>query len=356
MRRFGFLIHPLDVSDVAKKFKLAARLPARLVEGAIRLLPPVVMGHVTGVKSPLAEVEGWFVAVPLTPRQMMGLPERYVLRRIIQAGRVCERLGAEILGLGAFTSVVGDAGITVAKNLGIPVTTGNSYTVATALQGTEEAARLMGHDLTQARVAVVGATGSIGACCARILARKVRDLTLAGRSLDKLDALARQILGETGLAVRVSTDVRGTVRRSQVVLTVSSAVGPVIEPEDLLPGAVVCDVARPRDTSRRVMQRDDVLVIEGGLVEVPGRPDLKSGLGLPPGQALACMAETMILALEGRLESFTLGRELTVEQVDEITRLASKHGFGLAGFRSFERELDPGRVALIRARAAGARA
>jgi fatty aldehyde-generating acyl-ACP reductase len=41
--------------------------------------------------------------------------------------------------LGAFTAVVGDAGITIAKNLNIPVTTGNSYTVATAIEGTKKA-------------------------------------------------------------------------------------------------------------------------------------------------------------------------------------------------------------------------
>ena len=37
---------------------------------------------------------------------------------------------------------------------------------------------------------------------------------------------------------------------------------------------LVCDVARPRDVSWRVHQeRDDVLVIEGGMVEVPGPVD-----------------------------------------------------------------------------------
>ena len=52
--------------------------------------------------------------------------------------------------------------------------------------------------------------------------------------------------------------------------------------------------------------------------------------------AYACMAETMILALEKRYENFTLGRDLTVKQVETIERLAKKHGFKLAGFRSFE--------------------
>jgi hypothetical protein len=51
------------------------------------------------------------------------------------------------------------------------------------------------------------------------------------------------------------------------------------------------------------------------------------------------MAETMILALEGRYENFSIGRDLSMEKVKEIAALADKHGFKLAGFRSFERQV-----------------
>jgi predicted amino acid dehydrogenase len=39
------------------------------------------------------------------------------------------------------------------------------------------------------------------------------------------------------------------------------------------------------------------------------------------------MAETMILALEKRYENFSLGRDLTVKQIETIEQLAAKHGF-----------------------------
>lgn len=352
MERFAFVIHPLSVRDVARKFPFTRYLPPRLVEGAIRFLPPNKTAYITGIRSPYGEAEGWFLSCPLTARQMLCLPASYVLRRIIDTGRLAQRLGARILGLGAFTKVVGDAGITVARNLSIPVTTGNSFTVATAIQGTKEAARLMGHDLATASVAVVGATGSIGRVCALILARDVRNLTLVGRDRERLEAVAKEIIEETGLAARISTDIPSALRGADVVITVTSALDAVIEPEYLKPGAVVCDVARPRDVSRRVAEeRDDVLVIEGGVVKVPGEVNFRFNFGFPPGTAYACMAETMILALEKRYESFTLGRQLTVRQVEEIAALAAKHGFELAGFRSFERALTPEEIAGIRERA-----
>lgn len=351
MEKFAFIIHPLDVRDLARKFPFTRYLPARLVESAFRLVPPLKVSHITGVKTPYGEAEGWFVACPLTARQMLELPENFVLERIIQAGWLAEKLGAGILGLGAFTSVVGDAGITVAKNLNIAVTTGNSYTVATAIAGTKEAARLMGHDLRRAHIVVLGATGSIGKVCALMLAREATKMTLVARDKSKLESVAAKILYETGLAVAITSDVKKALKSAHVVIAVTSAVDTLIGPEDLLPGAVVCDVSRPRNVSRQVAeQRDDVLVIEGGVVEVPGQVNFNFNFGFPPRMAYACMSETMLLALEGRYENFSLGRDITIHQVEEINALAEKHGFKLAGFRSFERAIDPGEIKRIKER------
>jgi len=349
---FAFMIHPLDVKDIARKFGPLGKLPPRVLEGLFKYVPPVKVSKITGVASEHGRAEGWFVGCPLTARLMLELPEEFVMRKIIATGRLAQKLGAKILGLGAFTSVVGDAGITVAKALDIAVTTGNSYTVAMAVEGAREAARMMGHDLKKSHAVVVGATGAIGRVCARLLARDVRSLTLVAREKSRLDELARRITYETGLAPRVTSDVKHALSTAQIVITVTSAVDTIIDAEDLMPGAVVCDVSRPRNVSRQVAEkRRDVLVIEGGVVQVPGEVNFNFNFGFPPGLSYACMAETMMLAMEGRYENFTLGRELTIQQVEEITALARKHGFRLAGFRSFEKAVSQEEIARIRERA-----
>ncbi|ABO48722.1 Shikimate/quinate 5-dehydrogenase [Desulforamulus reducens MI-1] len=352
MKSFAFIVHPLDCSDVARKFNFTRYMPDTLVEQTLKLLPPVQISSITGIRSPEAETKGAFVSCLLTTKQMITLPQQFVINKVIQAGRLAEKLGANVVGLGAFTKVVGDAGITVAKNLKIPVTTGNSYTVAMALEGAKKAAQLMGHDLKKSRVTVVGATGAIGSVCALFLARDVKNLTLVGRNEAKLHLLADRIMYETGLAAEVNSNIKSVLRKSELVITVTSSMDTIIQPEDLKPGAVVCDVARPRDVSRRVVEeRDDVLVIEGGIVEVPGDVNFNFNFGFPPKTAYACMAETMILALEGKMESYTLGRELTLKQVEEIYQLGKKHGFRLAGFRSFEKPILEEEISLIKQRA-----
>jgi len=62
------------------------------------------------------------------------------------------------------------------SQLAIGVTTGNSLTAATAVEGALAAATRMDIDPARARVAVLGATGSIGAVCCRLLAPQVAGL------------------------------------------------------------------------------------------------------------------------------------------------------------------------------------
>lgn len=353
MGSFGFIIHPIDVSDVARKFPLAKHFPDKFVEWLMSFMPPITTSEITGVESPYGKAHGWFVSCPLTPKLMMGLPEPKVIGKISDAVKAASDLGAKIVGLGAFTSVVGDAGISVRRNVDVAVTTGNSYTAYTALEAAEKASAMMGLNMDEAEVLVLGATGSIGKVLSLILADEGRHLTLCARNIDRLEKTASVVRDRTGMVPKITRDLKGAISKADVVVCVSSAIDALIEPEDLKPGALVCDVSRPRTVSVEVKKkRDDVLIIEGGVVKVPGHPDFHFDFGFPPGTSYACMAETMILALEENYTDWSLGRDLSLDKVLGIAKLAKKHGFELAGFRSFERAVTDEEIQAIRERAA----
>ena len=204
------------------------------------------------------EVEGWFVACPFTPQRMVTLPPKTVYRKVIATAHLAERLGAQLVGLGAYTSVVGDGGVTISRSVKVPVTTGDSYTVASAVEAMKKAAELMDINLSNATLAVVGATGAIGAVAAEILAEDIPHIVLIGKRFDRL-AEVKARCEKVGAEVLVTDDLN-TLRQADLVLTVTSAVDAIVQPQHLKSGAVVCDVARPRDVSKRVAeQRDDVL-------------------------------------------------------------------------------------------------
>jgi fatty aldehyde-generating acyl-ACP reductase len=355
--RFAFVLHPLRGHDMARRFPLVRRVPERWVERGMRHIPPFKASHITGVASPTgAQAEGWFVALPMTPRVLLESPWPFVLERLVRAGRIAEGLGAQILGLGAFTKIAGDRGVSLNRRLGIPVTTGNSYTAATAVEGVLLAAERVGLAPRDCQCCIVGATGAIGAACAQAMAAQVASVTLAARSRGPLEELAERLRAR-GTDARIETDPRRAVAGADLVLAVSSATDAILDPTDFRPGAVVCDVARPRNISAAVHgRRDDVLVIDGGVVAVPGENvDFGLNFGFPPRTAEACIAETMILALEERFEAFTLGRDITLEQVEEIAALARRHGFRVAGLRRFERAVEEAEIEAVRERAARAR-
>ncbi|MGB9620188.1 MAG: shikimate dehydrogenase, partial [Armatimonadota bacterium] len=141
MERFAFVIHPLSAKrDVARKYPFVKLFPESWVEWGLRHKSPMEVSHITGVRSITGvEAEGWFVGCPLTPKLLAKLPLDEVYRKIIDTVKIAEDLGARIVGLGAHTSVVGDGGVTIAQNSNIAVTTGNSYTVATGIEGSIKA-------------------------------------------------------------------------------------------------------------------------------------------------------------------------------------------------------------------------
>lgn len=345
VNRFAFVIHPLSKEflkkDKAVDFISGFTPPVFLdaVEKVVAYAPPWVYSKVTGIKSPTgAETEGWLITVGGTPKQMLAHSPEFTYKRLLQAARMAKRMGAQIMGLGAFTKVVGDAGVTVAKKADIPITTGNSYSASGALWAGADAVRRMGLIKIEpgkkiaAKTMVLGASGAIGSVCCRLLAKAFDEVILAGRNTAKLLALQQSIQDETpGVKLKVTTKADRYLADMDVIVTATSGAGKkILDITKVKPGCVITDVARPLDLSPEdVAKRPDVLVIESGEIELPGNPEMKN-IGLPQKVVYACLAETIVLALEGRYEIFTVGREIEWEKVREIYKLGLKHGMQLA--------------------------
>ena len=345
VNRFAFVIHPLS-QEFLRKDKtvdfLSNYAPPKFLDGVEKLIayaPPWVYSKVTGIKSPTgAKVEGWLITVGGTPKQMLAHKPEFTYTRLLQAARMAKRMGAQIMGLGAFTKVVGDAGVTVAKKAEIPITTGNSYSASGALWAAADAVRRMGLIKVEkgkkiaGKTMVLGATGAIGSVCCRLLAKAFDDVILAGRNTAKLMALQQSILDETpGVNIKITTKPDKYLSQMDVIVTATSGVGKkILDITKVKPGCIITDVARPLDLSAEdVEKRPDVLVIESGEIELPGNPEMKN-IGLPHKVVYTCLAETIVLALEGKYEIFTIGREIEWEKVRTIYKLGLKHGMKLA--------------------------
>ncbi|MBP7422723.1 MAG: hypothetical protein KA806_04790 [Sulfuritalea sp.] len=344
IRRFAFVVHPLSQEYIKKGFPLPKGTPKFImdkVETLAAYMPPMVYCKMSNIVSPTgAEAEGWLISVGGTPKEMLSHSPEFTYRRLLHAAKIAEGLGAQIMGLGAFTKVVGDAGITVARRASIPITTGNSYSASGALWAAADAMRRMGlikpskdSRRVPAKTMVIGATGSIGSVSARLLAMAFDEVVIAGRDMKKLNELRDSILEDTPDAkVTSSTDYDSLLGDMDMIVTSTSGAGKkILDITKVKPGCVITDVARPLDLPpSEVAKRPDVLVIESGEIELPTPVKGMKSIGLPKNVIYACLAETIVLALEGRFEVFTIGRDTEWEKVKEIYKLGIKHGMKLA--------------------------
>ncbi len=359
MASFCFITHPLSLADVARYEPGAAAKSPALIAKILEWMPEYAAARVTGIRAPDGRTtDGWFIMVPLLPEQLLALPREAVYERIVRAVEIGAALGATVAGLGAFTAVVGDGGVTVANRASIPVTTGNSLTIAAGVRSVLRGAAEMQIDTHAATAVVVGATGSIGSACVALLAPHVRRIIAVARNATRLRAFVATTAPQLPCDLSASVDLGGAVREADLIVTATTSTQNVIAPDDLRTGAVVCEVSLPHDVSRRVaLERPDVLVTEGGNLRVPGSLMMERvrergqpfDLALPQDTALACMSETMVLALAGRCEPFTLGRGIDLARVREIDALASEAGFTLADMRAFDIAITPERLAATRA-------
>ena len=373
INRFAFVIHPLsqkylnNLKPLEMVSKVAPAPVMDLVEKAVAYSPPFVYTKVTGIRSPSGvEAEGWLIIVGGTPREIMSHSPEFTYRRLLAAADIAKKLGAQIMGLGAFTKVVGDAGVTVAKRAPLPITTGNSYSASGALWAAHDAVRRLGlvklekGEKVKGKVMVVGATGAIGAACSRLLARTAQEIHLVSPESAKLLVLEKSIMKESPgvkLVLCSYADSDRNIGDMDMIVTATSGAGKkILDIMKVKPGCVITDVARPLDLPpEEVAKRPDVLVIESGEVYLPGDVHMKS-IGFEDLNVVyACLAETIVLTLEGRFENFTVGRNLEWDKVHEIYKMGLKHGMTLAAISGVNGVFSDEDIAAVREKALEAR-
>ncbi len=419
--KFAFLIHYPAVEDIVKNnpsfIKLNETEQEKLLdwEASLDAAPDVIV-HLPAFKSKAGKIaEGWLIGIPYSGKHLVNMPRKKAVSVLTEAIDLAKDMGAKIVGLGAYTSIVSRGGADL-QGKGVAITSGNSFTVATAFDALMKGASMMDIKPEKATGAVIGATGAIGRVCAIMLAREVGQLYLVGNpgkektSLRRLEKLADEIYGhiltdlvndntsldhQRGIAkwlkgfvtwlnnsdprqaekltsavavregtpfslsqfinnnlarsgkfstppLKITVNIRQALLQSDLVITASNSTSDLIMPEHLKQGCVICDVARPADVSRSVLSsRKDVLVIEGGLVKYPDKICFGQNIGYAPGMNLACLSETMLLALEGDYRDFSIGLKLPVEDIYYLKGLARKHGFELAMPQNTEGAITP---------------
>ena len=337
---------PPEVQAVAER--AAARLPIR------------ADARVRGIISPTGEeAEGWVLYLPATAEQIASRGPDYARKRLREATKLARSLGAEVLGVGAFSREMSRATTETARRVALPMTSGGSYLISANLWAAKQAVLAMGIEQdevgrAQGTALVVGAGDPLGAVAAELIALVFSRVVVVDREPDKLLELVARI-GERSphCRVEVATRVGAHLSDADLVITgVAPGWRGTVELSQLRPGATLCDFARPAEFELADQEeRPDVLMVYSGEIELPGPAEVGGDLGPPPKTAFASLAEVVVLALEGRNECFTLGDGVDLDRVKEIYQLGLRHGLQLASMRGPYGDLADTTIKLVRERA-----
>ncbi len=343
--KFAFVIHPLSSKYLFKHplLKPVAKYSKpfeKVAEDLMALSPGFFYGFINGIVSEKngRRVQGLIYTVTETPKKLVESEPEVVYKKILRLCEKADNEGAAIIGLGAYTKIVGDAGVTIARLSPIPVTTGNSLSAASTLWAAKLAVEkidLVKKEGSQFKgvAMVIGATGSIGAVSAKVLALSWDEIIIVAPRAYKLLELKDEILKiNPKVKIDISTKADDHTHRADLIITTTSSRGEtILDIMKVKPGAVICDVSRPFDIKEEdAIKRPDVMVIASGEVQLPGHIDMKIDIGLEGNIVYACLAETALLAMAGKFESFTLSRNINYEKVLEIDRLSKEHGVRLS--------------------------
>jgi len=341
----AFMIHPLSLEDVWQPASLRwvrhvlektvspGILPFEWVKRLFLQVRPQVTGVIDGVVTadgrPLRVL---LIGTPLLPDQFRSHPED-ALRLAIQGARFAHELGAEVVGLGAFWSTIGDKGRAVQEAVPeIVVTNGGAYTAATvrsAVPGLLKRFADQGVRLKRSTAAVVGANGVVAFGVARMIAPEVGRVVLVGRDKERLARSAATLRAKYPQTEFAPTTDMQEVATADLVFTATSDPNPVVYPQHVKPGAWIYDLGRPADVHPSVRDVPGVEIVPGGVVRPPGSMRSAIDLRFGDGHVPACLAETMILAATREYGRRSLGGTTRTSDMEFFLREGERLGFDI---------------------------
>lgn len=328
MNSFAFIVHPITIQQIKKIWPAIRVFPDFIVKPNLKNIPAFKVSHIKQVRSvQRKEIEGFFVACPLTPRYILEPNQDFVLKKIISTAHFAEKLGAKILGLSRYASIVTDNGAKLSGKVAIPVTSGSTFTAWSVFEAIYRTVKMKHIDLAKSTLVVIDADTPIGQLCLDRLAEYIPQIIVTGRDGAKLAKIKESMHELYGRAISIQENARQAAGYASILINASSSFVADFDIQDLRPGILACDVSMLKNIAGKSESRKDITVIDGDVIKLKYPMELGVDTGLPKDMVYAAMAETMLLTFENMFVDYSQGSQINPDKLEEIANLAVQHGF-----------------------------
>ncbi len=341
MNKFAFIIHPIEIGDFHKSLPILKNAPDFLISTMGRYINPFKISEIKGINTPRGEVEGYLIGLPFTLEQIEVLPQDIIVNKYIRAGKLAQELGVNIIGLEPYSFRIPELSHLIGEKIPLPITIGTTYSLLSAISGIKKVVGLLGKDFKECDVSIIGVDNTIGGAVAKIVAKEVKYLTLVSSNKSYLESLEKEILVETGTAVHITDKLENVIKSREILIIASNQEYKNIDIDEVKANTIICDLSRPKILTRDLEnKRKDILFIDGGLIKLPFGIDLGFDYGYSPNMCSPALAETILLTIEEKYQSFSLGQVIDMDKVNTINNMAKNNGFTIGGVTNYYKELQ----------------
>jgi len=232
--------------------------------------PPQIVDHIKVTSATGQVIEGKYVESCFLPEMLATRRIKAATRKVINAMAHAQKHGINITALGGFSSIIFEnfnlSQIQQVRDVTLDFarfTTGNTHTAYILCRQVEQASRQVGIYLSEATVAVCGATGDIGSAVCRWLNARadVKELLLIARDQERLQNLQAELGRGKIMALEEALP-----EADIIVWVASMPKGVEIDPTTLKQPCLLIDGGYPKNLGTKI-QHPGVYVLNGGIVE-----------------------------------------------------------------------------------------
>ena len=326
--------------------------------------PIVTEMQLDGYNAPNKCVKGWYVFIPNYTEELLK-NKKLRQKKLLQAGTLAKALDAKFAGMAGLIASFSKGGKFLNDNVkDFGFTTGHAYTVANIYEMIKNIIKETSLDLSKSKVAIVGASGSIGSGVAKLITEnKIKEITIIDRAnavssvkLDKLKVILQK--KSTTTFVGISKNI-ADVKDSDLIIIATNSPVSIIRSEHLKSGAIVIDDSFPKNVSRDILKkRDDIILLEGGVTQMPNLDidvsrhmpdllDLSISKLISCSQAYGCLAETFILSALTHKGNYGLG-DADPDLAMDILSKGKKLAFSNAVFQNYGFAVEKSRIIKVK--------
>lgn len=312
------------------------QLSSEKIKDIFSFIPPRDIFRIKVKSKTGAEVNGVYIETFIDPDKLDTQFIRTNIGKVMNAVSCAKKMGAKIVALGGFTSIVLEGKLDSFSSGESKFTTGNTLTAAYIVKGIEKAATRSNINLQESAILIVGATGDIGMACVNFLKNKAKKLLLNARNHQRLEKLSQELAKEK-IPASYSVCLQDLISEADVIICAASSIG--IKLADCKKDVLICDAGYPKNLEKKIEKENSISLFHGGMGQVNYgfhfNPDYSKSFYryAAPNISHGCILEAIILAFENKFETYSAGKgNITIDKMEEIYGLSLKHGINIAPF------------------------